>query len=221
MQSFFSAFPAHFERLNLGYCGGVDDEVATCLAAAPSCHSLRSLVLNGAYITDSGVRALATAPWLACVAELSLHDCREIQDPEALGFLCAGLRAIASLSLARLRATALTSAVLQQLCFESGDGSSVVSTQPASLARHKTKLRKLRLDHSRGVDDQAVFWLASSLGFLHELSIRGCVLVGPLGLAALSGGVQSLRRLHIGGKLLGKEAIEHFRSERPEVMLIA
>ena len=223
---FIGAFPARFERLNLSQCGGVDDTVATCLTEADSCRTLRSLVLNGAYITDAGVLALSAAPWLPALTELSLHGCREIKGEEALGVLCAALRDIASLSLARLRATALTTAVLRLLCCR-GDGS-LLSIMPG--AAEGKKLRKLRLDHSRGVNAAGVACIASSLNHLHELSIRGCVLVGNAGLTALATGVPSLRRLHLGrgssssagasrGCGYGSDALAQFQHDRPKIML--
>jgi hypothetical protein len=69
-------------RLNLGYCGGVDD--VTALLLALGCVGLEALVLNGGYLTDTGLGHLAAASFAPQLRELSLCECRELQSGTAL-----------------------------------------------------------------------------------------------------------------------------------------
>ena len=190
-------------RLHLSGCGPAVDDVSALLLAM-NCPAVTSLVLNGSWVTDTGLSHLAGAKCAPELVELSLHGCRAVTGGASLTHLCRAMTSIELLSLSAMVSTVVTDSVIEALAL--------------AQSSRAGRLRKLRLDYSRGISAAGCLCHVAAIPSLHELSIQGVSFLQTrdggltaaatddlkqldVGLEALAGGALNLRRVQIDSNL--------------------
>ncbi|KXZ44444.1 hypothetical protein GPECTOR_67g284 [Gonium pectorale] len=169
-----------------------------CSALAPPAMRLRHLDLSDCRVTDAGLQQVAR---LACLTSLRLVRCWQLEAPGL-----AALSRLTRLQALDLGSTNADNCGLEQMvpglgrCLTDLDLSATLINRHgvAALAAGLPRLRRLKLNRCKGVDDACLEYL-TGLSCLRRLHVRHCRNIGDAAAAALAGRLPRLQHFELDG----------------------